>query len=497
MTVGKDDRATGGRSDSQEPRGPEPAGASVAVQPTLEIGTILAGKYRIDRMLGRGGMGLVVQAMHLQLQQPVAIKFLLPEVQNATVVQRFMREAQAAVRLRSEHVARVLDVGALEAGTPYIVLEYLEGTDLKGFPRAQLGIGDLIDLVLQACEALTEAHALGIVHRDIKPANLFITSSLGGTPFLKLLDFGISKAWPTSDLTGSQAALGTPAYMSPEQMRSSRGVDHRSDIWSLGVVLYELLQGVKPFESDTLPAVILKVVNDPLPKLTAAMPAGLDAVVYRCLEKDPARRFQSIADLAVALAPYAQSSAQVAITLQRTRSTGGLRLDMAPAPAPEPRAAPAMISTSDPVFSASVTTASRGRRWPIVAVLGTLVGIGLVLLVFVRGEPADPEPSASSPSGATPHAVAPGVASPATPAEPLPGAPLPRDAGLDRAATWAPAVLDGGMLDAPGATPSNDAAILSPHRPTPDDKNRRRGTTERAHATPTNHTTRLNTDRGD
>jgi serine/threonine-protein kinase len=493
MTVAKDDRAIGGLSSPHEPSGPEPVDASVAGIHTREIGAILAGKYRIDRMLGRGGMGIVVQAMHLQLEQPVAIKFLLPEVQNAQAIQRFMREAQAAVRLRSEHVARVFDVGALDTGEPYIVLEYLEGTDLKGFPRAELGIGGVIDLLLQACEALAEAHALGIVHRDIKPANLFITRGLGGAPFLKLLDFGISKAWPTSDLTASHATLGTPAYMSPEQMRSSRTVDHRSDIWSLGVVLYELLQGAKPFESDTLPAIILKVVNDPLPRLTAPLPAGLDAVVYRCLEKKPARRFQSIAELVVALGPYAQSSAQVAITLQRTRSTGSLPLDMASAPAPEPRAAPATISTADSEFSASLTPASRGRRWPIVAALGTLVGIGLLSLVFVRGAPGAPQPAASSQPGATPDPAAPGVASPAITA----AAPLPRDVGLDRAMISVPPGIDGGILDASGSTPSSDAAVLSPHPPKPDDKHRRRGTTERAHAPPPRPTTSLNTDRGD
>jgi serine/threonine-protein kinase len=463
--------------------------AGVAVIPTLQIGTVLAGKYRIDRLLGRGGMGIVVQAMHLRLEQPVAIKFLLPEVQNAQVVQRFMREAQAAVRLRSEHVARVFDVGALETGAPYMVLEYLEGTDLKRFSGTGLGIGGLIDLLLQACEALAEAHALGIVHRDIKPANLFITKGLGGAPFLKLLDFGISKTWPTSDLTASHTALGTPAYMSPEQMRSSRSVDHRSDIWSLGVVLYELLQGAKPFESDTLPAIILKVVNDPLPRLTARMPAGLDAVVYRCLEKDPSCRFQSTAELAVALGPYARSPAQAAITLQRTASTGSLPLGTTSAPATERSAAPSTISTSDPAFSASVTTESRGRRWPIVAVLGTLVGIGLMILVFVRGAPTDPGPSATSKPGFRPDAA--DAAPPSTAAV----RPVPRDVDPDRSMISTPPGIDSGILDA--YTPSNDAAVLSRHPEKLDDKNRSRGTTERAHATPPKPTTHLNTDRGD
>src|SRR5262245_46494058 len=245
-------------------------------------------------------MGVVVRAMHLQLNQPVAMKFLLPEVlSNQQVVQRFLREAQAAVRLRSEHVARVIDVGTLETGAPYMVLEYLEGCDLSNFPRAQLTIGGIVNLILQACEALAEAHSLGIVHRDIKPANFFITRRADGTPLLKVLDFGISKAQTTDNqLTATQTVMGTPAYMSPEQMRSSRDVDHRSDIWSLGIVLYELLQGAPPFGGDTFSSMILKVVTESLPRLSVPLPGALDSIIYRCLEKEPARRFQNVAELA-------------------------------------------------------------------------------------------------------------------------------------------------------------------------------------------------------
>ena len=179
----------------------------------IQIGAVLAGRYRIERVLGQGGMGIVVQATHLQLYQSVAVKFLLPEVlANQQVVQRFLREAQAAVRLKSEHVARVIDVGSLETGAPYMVLEYLEGTDLSNFPRAQLTVDGIVDLMLQACEALAEAHALGIVHRDIKPANFFITRGADGSPLLKVLDFGISKTPMTgSNLTATQALMGTPA----------------------------------------------------------------------------------------------------------------------------------------------------------------------------------------------------------------------------------------------------------------------------------------------
>jgi serine/threonine-protein kinase len=255
----------------------------VTGQDFVAVGAVLAGRYRIERVLGRGGMGIVVKAMHLQLQQPVAMKFLLPKMLGKPkVVQRFLREAQAAARLKSEHVARVLDVGSLETGALYMVLEYLEGTDLASSPRLQLGIGGIIDLMLQACEALAEAHALGIVHRDIKPGNFFLTRGADGTPLLKVLDFGISKVPATGrQLTATKSVMGTPAYMSPEQMRSSRDIDHRSDIWSLGVVLYQLLQGAPPFGGDTFSSMVLKVANDPLPRLTVRLPDELDSVVYR------------------------------------------------------------------------------------------------------------------------------------------------------------------------------------------------------------------------
>ncbi|HMG52350.1 MAG TPA: serine/threonine-protein kinase, partial [Kofleriaceae bacterium] len=217
----------------------------------VEPGAVLAGRYRVDRVVGRGGMGIVVQAVHIELQQHVAIKLLLPEaIHHRDVVQRFLREAQVVGRLRSEHVARVTDLGILDGGAPFMVLEYLEGADLSRFSRSQLTIGEIIDLVLQACEALAEAHSLGIVHRDIKLANLFVTQRADRTRLLKVLDFGTSKSALAGPLTAVGAVLGTPAYMSPEQIRSSRSVDLRSDIWSLGVVLYRLLQGAPPFEGD-------------------------------------------------------------------------------------------------------------------------------------------------------------------------------------------------------------------------------------------------------
>jgi serine/threonine-protein kinase len=289
---------------------------------------VLLDKYRVERVIGQGGMALVVAATHLTLREPVAIKLLLPEMaQNPTVVQRFLREAKAAVRLKGEHSVRVLDVGTMPDGSPFMVMELLVGIDLAEVTkeRTRLPATDAVDLLLQACEALAEAHAAGIVHRDIKPSNLFITRRPDGTPLLKVLDFGISKvAFDTevSDLT-MDSIVGTPSYMSPEQLRGSPEVDARADVWSLGIVLYRLLAGARPFKADTLAALAIQAATEPTPPLPMPYPPNLDYIVYRCLEKDPLRRYQSVAELAFALAPFAGDQRGAAIIVERTRSILG------------------------------------------------------------------------------------------------------------------------------------------------------------------------------
>jgi serine/threonine protein kinase len=296
----------------------------------VESGTILLGKYRIERVLGKGGMGVVARAYHLQLEVPVAIKFLLPEVfERQEVVTRFLREAQAAVKLKSEHVSRIIDVGTLESGAPYIVMEFLEGTDLSDLLREQgaLAPSFAVDLVLQACEALAEAHALGIVHRDIKPSNFFLTRGADGAPLLKVLDFGISKAPVTIDegITHTQAIMGTPSYMSPEQMQSSKYVDARTDIWALGVVLYQLVSRRLPFRSESFAGLVMMVATQAMRALDdVTLPAGLEQVIARCLAKDPAQRFQSMAELAAALAPYAGTISQATRAVERTTRMLGM-----------------------------------------------------------------------------------------------------------------------------------------------------------------------------
>jgi serine/threonine-protein kinase len=298
-------------------------------QPTTErelvpLGAVLLGKYRVDRVLGRGGMGVVLAATHLHLRERVAIKLLLPEfVGHRHIVERFVREAQAAARLRGEHVTRVIDVGFLDGGPPYIVMEHLEGRSLGAVlaERATLSPAETVDCILPVCEALAEAHARGIVHRDIKPDNVFLARRPDGSRLVKVLDFGISKlsAGGEGRLTHSAATMGTPAYMSPEQMRSARDVDRRTDVWALGVVLYECLAGRRPFAGDSYPALCLAVAAALPPPLPSWLPPGLSAVVQR-LEKEPARRFAGMRELAQAVAPYAGDEVAARIAVERSRA---------------------------------------------------------------------------------------------------------------------------------------------------------------------------------
>jgi serine/threonine-protein kinase len=285
-------------------------------------GEVLAGKFVVERVLGQGGMGVVVAARHMGLDERVAVKFLLPEVlAEGEAVARFVREARAAVRIKSEHVARVTDVGQLESGAPYMVMEYLEGSDLAGVIRAQhpLPVSDVVDYVLQACEAIAEAHALGIVHRDLKPANLMLVRRSDGSPCIKVLDFGISKMTSTPAalaMTKTTSVFGSPLYMSPEQMMSTRDVDERTDIWSLGVILYELLTGALPFVAPTQAALGVLIATrepDSLRDHRGEVPVPLERVVLRCLMKRRDERFHNVAALAQALAPFAPPRSAVSI----------------------------------------------------------------------------------------------------------------------------------------------------------------------------------------
>jgi serine/threonine-protein kinase len=306
----------------------------------VQVGTIIAGKYRIERVVGAGGMGIVHLATHLRVGERVALKVLRSDVaMEPTSVLRFLGEARAAMRMRSPHIVRVFDVDMLDGAVPYIVMEYLSGRDLaKVLGDGPIPPPDACEYVLQACEAVAEAHAAGIVHRDIKPGNLFLTRWSDGTPCLKLLDFGISKFGAPADLeapqtqrtgagaaarasTGAASVLGTPGYMAPEQVLASARVDERADLWSLGVVLYELLSARAPFSGADATEVRRAVMECQAPSLRLAQPGvpqALEAAVMRCLRRDPAERFANVAELAEAIAPFAHPRA--AASAVRARS---------------------------------------------------------------------------------------------------------------------------------------------------------------------------------
>ncbi len=292
-------------------------------------GDVLAGKYRVVSVLGTGGMGVVLLVEHIELSRRMAIKLMTPGVEHdPQAVARFLREARSAAALQSEHVVRIFDVGTLETGEPYMVMELLRGEDLSQvlLNTGRLEIRDAVDYVLQACHAIAEAHASGIVHRDLKPSNLFLTRRSDGTALVKVLDFGISKAMDgdgpdSANLTATSAVMGSPLYMSPEQVRNAKQVDTRADIWSLGVILHELLTGTPVFHADTLPGICAAIVADDPPLLRSLRenaPVELEAVVARCLEKSARSRFQTTRELMLALRGFAST---------------GMRMNMAVVPA--------------------------------------------------------------------------------------------------------------------------------------------------------------------
>lgn len=378
-------------------------------------GDLLAGKYVVERVLGEGGMGVVVAATHRQLGQRVAVKFLLAEFcQHPEAVARFLREAQAAVRIQSEHVARTIDVGTLESGAPYMVMEFLSGRDLASelATRGALSVEEAVGFVLQACEAIAEAHALGIVHRDLKPANLFLSHRADGSPLVKVLDFGISKAASPAgapmNLTTTQSVMGSPLYMSPEQLKSTKNVDQRADVWALGVILYELLTGKTPFQADTVSGLIATVVSEAPPPLRDSrpdLPAELEAVVLRCLEKDPARRVQHVGTLAMALQAFAP--AQGAVSVPRIKGvllTAGVDTSsslgsLAPAAPVQAQTAAAFGHDARPRERRS----RHGAALAAMAAVAVLAGVGVA--VALRGSPA-PDPSAGLDASVSAHAAA-------------------------------------------------------------------------------------------
>jgi eukaryotic-like serine/threonine-protein kinase len=499
-------------ADRTSPDPPEPLGGGDSDDGTrdpeglarlLEVGRVLAGKYRVDGVLGRGGMGVVAAGRQLELDRPVAVKFLHHRTAGREQSgQRFAREARAIAKMRSEHVVRVIDVG-VEEGVPFIVMERLVGHDLATELRRSRPPWNLaVEWLLHACEALGEAHSLGIVHRDIKPSNLFLAETVGSRRVLKVLDFGVSK-WlgPPGDfeaalVTSNQSLVGTPAFVSPEQLTRPDSVDERSDIWALGVVLYQCLCGRLPFHADSMPRLYAEVLTaKPLAAFPPDVPEALRAVVLRCLEKSPGERYPSAVELARALTPFAPSAgAQVLASLEpfgggAKRTSVGIPNDTVP----ETTALETAPTTLGFTHDTSAPSESRGAITPAIgpsvarkrSLLALLALAGLLVLAIAISrraqrtppsetqdiaEPVSPNPRPASaapelqPSGAStlappvfgvPSATASTGAerktAPARKPKPLPGN-IPKPAGSSSASR-----VEQEPSPAPSAAPEHDA----------------------------------------
>ena len=430
------------------------------------IGTLLDGKYRIEKVIGKGGMGIVYAAHHELLGERVALKLLLEEVaRNPEVIARFLNEARSAAKIKNEHVARVMDVGTLDrGGVAFIALEYLEGRDLAQLlvERGRLPLAEAVDYVLQALEAVAAAHALGIIHRDLKPANLFLAQQ-SGDDVIKVLDFGISKVQEGSNakvahVTSAGTILGSPFYVPPEQLRSARTIDSRADVWSLGVILYELTTGVLPFHGESLGelfSAILEQTAVPPSARCPELPPGLDRVVLKCLAKAPDQRYASVGELAADLAPFAPPGHVSPMKIQKTLTRGVNRSSLA-----EIVVAPAAAVTSSTWSQSQVATAAARKRslllvLAIVAPLVIALAIALVAAsFFLRSRTHAVNVSTPPPTAAPPTVPTPPLA-----IEPLPmpgpspviAAPASARSASESAAASAPPVRK--IAASPSATP--------------------------------------------
>jgi serine/threonine-protein kinase len=427
----------------------------------LRPGEVVDGRYRVEAYLGGGGMASVYRAMHVVLEQPVALKIVSPQIREVPgVAARFIREARAATSLKGEHVARVFDVGTMADGAPYMVMEFLVGKDLGEILEAgqRPAVEEAVDWVLQACEALAEVHGRGIVHRDLKPANLFLTRGADGLPCVKLIDFGISRfETPLSPkdahgLTAPNAIMGSPRYMSPEMMESPGSADARSDIWGLGTVLYELVVGEPPFDGESFIDIYRKAVDGP-PRAPSSLrddaPRALDEVIFKCLRAEPDARYADVAELAAALAPFGHAEASVRAE-DIARVLGATRARPLPGDASNDDLAHVVANESSRVrrrVSREENAPSRAKRiafFVLAAVL--LVGIGAI--------------GARTKVTRTDADVAPTTTAAAVPAPPPAPPPSPYDVEED----LPPRATATTAASAPAAAPSR-TNVARPRRP--------------------------------
>ncbi len=398
----------------------------------VKPGEVLAGKYKVEKILGAGAMGVVVAARHLDLQQLVALKFMLPSaLPDQAAGDRFLREAQAAGRLRGEHVARVMDFGRLDGGAPYIVMEFLEGEDLDQILNRMgpLPIEIAAAYIAQACEGMAEAHAQGIVHRDLKPQNLFLTKRPDGSPLVKILDFGISKLnGDVSSVTATQstAVMGSPAYMSPEQARSAKKVDARGDIYSLGAILYQLSSGFLPFTAESVAGMLVAIVSEPPVPLREVLPGvapEFEAIVLHCLEKDREKRPQTARELGNALAQFA--SQRTSLWDAETERVTGQNLEAESVkvtvkagvittmePSSRPNAPPPDERVASPKLADALAAPTPARSRPATLAVAAfaitfLVGIGYVASRPTKVVDATPIATASAETATTNASIAP------------------------------------------------------------------------------------------
>ena len=422
----------------------------------IRSGDVLAGKYRLERVLGEGGMGVVFVGLHVSLEDRVAIKVLHPRrALDPQIVTRFLREAKTGFKLRSEHVARTLDVGSHPTPSgdlPYIVMELLDGQELSHRIDAfgAFSVAHAIDLVLQACEALASAHAQGVVHRDLKPSNLFLIEGPDGKPFLKVLDFGISKvnemADATPGVTTTDAVLGSPGYMPPEQLRASRDVDARADIWSLAMVLWEMLVGKPMFTKENFPEICGKVLHGTLPtprEAGAKIPEGLENVIMRALAREPEARHPNVLAFAEALAPFLDKHpSSRLLRIENLSKTPAARGSSIPPISPELSVAstatshppPALKRTTTPtpwgvtesrVDSAAEPGRSRRRAMWIAGGLAAVTAVALTLAVFARAHRVEDSHAANAPAPSTSIAPLESAHAPIAPSVASAPAPIP------------------------------------------------------------------------